>query len=215
MKRPPKELDMNDRLAVLLCTIMVMACGKTKSPSVCPENVPPAGSECQQVGLRCTYHPDIPDEKVEAECVASQEGRLLFPRNGWSVQPPIVCINSGNEIPLDTCTNAIILSCAGDFSHDPSWWLAQDFVHSGSSSCFGCGVHANVHITLSDGCVTTLDLVDVYSVWPPEYEVVIDLTEERARGLPCLVKELQYTTVSCDFDVPCLDIEVAGQCESP
>jgi hypothetical protein len=38
---------MNDRLAVLLCTIMVMACGKTKSPSVCPENVPPAGSECQ------------------------------------------------------------------------------------------------------------------------------------------------------------------------
>jgi hypothetical protein len=155
---------------------------------------------------------------------------------------PMVCVNSGNEIALDdTCTDVVTRICddpddpqdcyftsavavtcteclnpaSTDCPHeDPSSWL-ESLLSWEVSSCFSCGVGASFRINIHNGCATTLDLlaVDLIPEMTPYGD--IDLAQQREQGLRCLVDKLHYMTISCDPEIPCLDVEVAGQCESP
>jgi hypothetical protein len=79
---------MSIRLALLLCTIMVMACGKpshTKTPvdqnlPTCPNEAPTVSSECPYVGLHCIYCSNtFPIQQVTADCIANAG------QKGWSL----------------------------------------------------------------------------------------------------------------------------------
>jgi hypothetical protein len=131
-------------------------------------------------------------------------------------EPPMVCVDSGNEIALDkACTDVVTVACP----EESAWWTLEDALSWKIASCFSCGVKAKIHINIHDHCATTVDLLAVDLIpeiaTPGSWEAGVDLTQQREEGLRCLVDTLHRMTLSCDREIPCLDVEVAGQCESP
>jgi hypothetical protein len=137
-------------------------------------------------------------------------------------EPAMVCVDSGNEIALDeACTDVETWNCDDpqDCYLTGAVAVTCETIRYKVSSCFSCGVLAKFRTTISNRCATTLDLLAVELIpeiaTPGSWEAGVDLVKQREQGLRCLIDRLHYMTISCNPEIPCLDLEVAGQCESP